>query len=626
MLENNKYKVKRKYRDDIEPEEIFLDSKRLKESPEGEREKLEKPIQERVLKLFFGIVVLLFSVLFVKSFLLQIVKGDYWQNLANENKIRSYPIRPLRGIIYDRNKNPLAINIPKIDIAVIPTDFVQEKNYEQLIKDLSVHLNKSEKEITDIIKSHIYISYPIIISENINTEKALIIESEFINFSSIKVIKDNCREYEDGLAFAHVLGYVNKANENEVKDKKYLLDDYIGRTGIESVYENTLRGTYGQELVEIDSLGRTQKVLATKEPVSGNDLVLSIDADLQKKIYQLLKSKINSIGALKAAAVAINPQNGKILAMVSLPSFNSNDFVKGLTQETFNNIFNNKNEPLFNRVISGTYPPGSTIKPMLASAALQEGVITAKTQINCPGYLNIMDKYNSSVLWTHNDWKAHGIVDVNKAIAESCDVFFYTIGGGYENIEGLGIERIKKYLNLFNLGKTLGINLPEEESGFIPSSEWKMKEKKEQWYIGDTYNCSIGQGDITATPLQIATAIATIANKGTIYKPKLLESDKPEIINENFINKDFIEVVRKGMREAVVSGSARSLASLPVEVAGKTGTAETFKGKAPHSWFTVFAPYNNPEIVLTILIENGGEGSTTAVPIAKDILEWYFNR
>jgi penicillin-binding protein 2 len=626
MLENDKYKVKRKYRDDIGPEEIFLDSERLRESPEGEREKLEKPIQERVLKLFFGIVILLLFVLLVKSFHLQIVKGGYWQNLANENKIRSYPIRPLRGIIYDKNKNPLAINIPKIDIAVIPADFIQEQNYEQVIKNLSAQLSKPEEEIMDIIKSHINISYPIIISEDIETEKALVIESEFINFPSIRVIKDNRRQYEDGPAFAHVLGYVDKANENEVKDKKYLLDDYIGRTGLESIYENILRGTYGQELVEIDSLGRTQKALATKEPVFGNDLVLSIDADLQKKIYQLLKSKLNNINASKAAVVAINPQNGKILAMVSLPSFDSNDFIKGLTQETFNKIFNNKNEPLFNRAVSGTYPPGSTIKPLLASAALQEGVITPKTQINCPGYLNVMDKYNSNVVWTYGDWKAHGTVDIYKAIAESCNVFFYTVGGGYGNIEGLGIERIKKYLNLFNLGKTLGINLPEEKSGFIPSPEWKTKEKKEQWYIGDTYNCSIGQGDIAVTPLQMAIAIATIANGGTIYKPKLLENDKPEIINKNFINKDFIEVVKKGMREVIVSGSARSLMDLPIEVAGKTGTAESLKGKAPHSWFTVFAPYNNPEIVLTILIENGGEGSTTAVPIAKDILGWYFNK
>jgi len=230
------------------------------------------------------------------------------------------------------------------------------------------------------------------------------------------------------------------------------------------------------------------------------------------------------------------------------------------------------------------------------------------------------------VFWTFNDWKEHGIVSMIKAIAESCNVYFYTIGGGNGNIDGLGIERIAKYLRLFNWGEKLGINLLGESSGFIPSKEWKQEEKGERWYVGDTYHASIGQGDILATPLQVAMATAAIANNGKIFEPQLLENDKEKIIRKDFIEKQHLEIVRKGMRQAVISGSAKSLSDLPVQAAGKTGTAETFKGKDPHAWFTVFAPYDDPEIVITILIENGGQGSSNAVPIAKQALNWYFSK
>ncbi|PJE57682.1 MAG: hypothetical protein COU82_00795, partial [Candidatus Portnoybacteria bacterium CG10_big_fil_rev_8_21_14_0_10_38_18] len=388
----------------------------------------------------------------------------------------------------------------------------------------------------------------------------------------------------------------------------------------------TLRGSYGEELVEIDSLGKFQKVLAVKEPTSGKDIVLSVDAGLQKEIYDVLKAKLNTLNTSKAAAVAVNPQNGKILALVSFPSFDNNEFVRVLPPELFNRIIQDKNEPLLNRAIMGLYPPGSTIKPLLASAVLQEGIISPNKQINCPGYISVIDKYNPNVIWTYNDWKAHGPTDMIKAIAESCDVYFYTVVGGYGEIEGLGIENIEKYLGLFGWSQILGIDLPGEKSGFIPSPSWKKEVRNEDWYTGDTYNCSIGQGDITVTPLELTMAIASIANGGKIFRPQLLNDKEPEIINQNFIKPEFLEIVRKGMREAVVSGSARSLADLSVKTAGKTGTAQVSKTKNPHAWFTVFAPYENPEIVLTILVENGGEGSSTALPVAKEILSWYFNR
>jgi len=625
-LNFEKYKVKRKYPDDIGPEEIFLDSKRIKESPEGEKEKLEKPMKERIFRAFLVVIVVVFGVLLLKDFKLQIIEGKRWQILADENRIRSYPIQPLRGIIYDTNHIPLATNIPKLDLAVTPSEFIKNKDFESIIEKLSKSLEISKDELKKKIEDHAMIAYPIIVKENLETEKAIVLESEFKDLPEISIVKNTLRQYADGHIFSHVLGYLGKVNQEELAENGFILDDYIGRMGIEKIYDKELRGIKGKQLIEVDSLGKIQKVLATIDPQPGKDLVLSIDANLQKKIYYALSAKINTLSTSRAAAVAVNPQNGKILALVSLPDFDNNQFVRGLSNEEFNKISNNLNQPLFNRAISGLYPPGSTIKPFIASAVLNEKVIDPYKKINCQGAINLFDKFNTNVIWTYRDWKAHGPTDMIKAIAESCDVYFYTVGGGYADIEGLGIERIKKYLELFGLGKITGIDLNGEKAGLIPDPNWMKEVKKTDWSIGHTYNVSIGQGDILVSPLQITMAMSAIANGGKLYKPQLIKDKAPEIIRENFIDQKFIEIVRRGMREAVISGSSRYLSDLPVPVAGKTGTAEAGKNKNPHSWFTAFAPYENPEIVITILVENGGEGSSVAVPVAKEILQWYFTQ
>jgi len=623
-IKSNKYKVKRNF-GEIETEEILMDSERLKKSPNSDREKLEKPIKENVLRLFLAFVVIILMVLFIKSFDLQIVKGGYWRSLAEGNRTRSYPIEPLRGIIYDKNKTPLAINVPKLDLAVVPTDLIKNNNYQEIIKKLSEILSTPQEAILEKIEENKQISYPIIIIEDIDKEQAISLESEFSGFSEIKIQKNSRREYLDGAVFAHVLGYLGKVKQEEVNEKKYFLNDYIGRTGIEETYEKELRGIYGEELTEINNLGKTQKVLATKEPITGNDLVLSIDMGLQKIIYQSLKSKLSGLSISRAAAVAMDPRNGKILALVSFPSFDNNELIKG-DSEYINKLFQDNNYPLINRVISGGYPSGSTIKPMLAAAALEENTINPNKTINCTGELNLFNS-SGNIYWTFGDWKTHGTVDMIKAIAESCDVYFYTLGGGYGSNEGLGIDRIKKYLNLFGWGEKTGIDLPGEKPGFIPDANWKKQTKKEEWYIGDTYNTSIGQGDITMSPLQLTSAIATIANGGKLFQPQLIQSAESKIIRENFIKKDNLDIVRRGMRETIISGSAKSLNDLPIHVAGKTGTAETSKGKSfPHAWFTAFAPYEDPEIVITVLIENGAEISGVSVAVAREALSWYFTR
>ncbi len=623
-IKSNKYKIKHKFQD-IDTEEILMDSKRLKESPESEKEKLEKPIKENMLRLFFLFVAVVLVVLFFKAFLLQIIKGNYWRGLAEDNRIRSYPIESLRGIIYDRNGTPLAINVPKLDLTIVPIDFKKNPNSEQIINKISEILLISREIISEKILKNADYTYPIILIEDINKDQAIILESEFSGVPEIKIQKNNRRQYENGSMFAHVLGYLGKVTPEEVKNNNYLLDDYIGRTGLEQIYENIIKGTHGEELTEIDNLGKTQKILATKNSISGKDLILSIDAELQTVLYNSLKEKLSTLSTSRASAVAMDPRNGKILAMVNFPSFDNNEFIKG-DSNYINKLFQNKDFPLINRAISGGYPSGSTIKPMLAIAALQEKIITPEKTLNCPGYINL---YNSSggVYWTFKDWDTHGTVNLIKAIAESCDVYFYSIGGGYGNQSGLGIEKIKQYLQLFGWGEKTNIDLPGEKIGLVPDENWKQQTKNEQWYIGDTYNTSIGQGDITISPLQLTSAIAAVANNGKLFKPQLILDSEPELIREIPAEQKHFDVVKQGMRETIISGSAKSLNDLPIHVAGKTGTAETYKGKAyAHAWFTGFAPYENPEIVITVLIENGAEVGGVSAAVAKEAFRAYFTR
>ena len=371
-------------------------------------------------------------------------------------------------------------------------------------------------------------------------------------------------------------------------------------------------------------------------------MVLWLDSELQKKIEEILHKILENVGAEKAVGVALDPKTGGILALVSIPSYDNNLFSKGADQEALSNLLTDLQEPLFNLVISGLYPTGSVIKPLIASAALEEEIISPSKKIDWKGGIAIPHNYEPEITTIKQDWRIHYATDMRKAIAESCNVYFYTIGGGYENQEGLGPSRIKEYLELFGWGNKTGIDLPGEVEGLIPSVEWKKEVKKEGWWDGDTYNLSIGQGDISVTPLQVVAAFVAIANGGTLYKPKgvkqIIDSEKniieeisPEILRENFIDPENLQIVREGMRRAVTGegspyASAVSLNSLPIKASAKTGTAQTSRPDYFHNWITVFAPYDDPQIVLTIMIENVEGIRAATLPAAKEILNWYFTR
>lgn len=592
------------------------------------------------IKWLYLILALVFTVLISRVFYLQVVSGSNYKQAAEENRFRTRIIRAPRGVIYDRQKNLLVKNIPSFDIIAIPADLPKDENKRKEIWSiLKSKISLSQSELDKVLSDIDYTSYqPLLIKKGISRDQALILESQIYNLPGISLEKNPIREYPEAEIFSHILGYTGKISQEELrKHKNYLLNDYIGKAGLELYYENILRGKNGREQIEVSSIGKPVRILAKEEPEAGKNLILSINRDLQRKMYETLRDGMIKAGARRAAAIALNPQNGEILGMISLPSYDNNLFAKGISEEDYQRLNQDPDRPLFTRSISGTYPPGSTIKPVMAAAGLQEGIITKDTIINDTGVITVPHEYNPDIVYTFYGWNRGGLGPMNvfSALAKSSDIYFYILGGGQKSlgIKGLGTEKIAEYFKKFGMESKLGIDLPNEAEGLIPTPKWKEEFKKEMWYLGDTYHESIGQGYLLVTPLQDISWTAAIANGGTLYRPYLvkqiispdgsIEDIPPKIIRSDFISSYNIDLVRQGMREAVISGSARALADLPVKVAGKTGTAETGKGTT-HAWFTCFAPYNNPEIALVILVEEGGEGSETAVPIAKEILKWYF--
>jgi penicillin-binding protein 2 len=515
----------------------------------------------------------------------------------------------------------------------------EEAERNIIISRIEGIFGKKENEIKNLLASANFFSFePILIETGLDGEKALVLEAEINDLKGFNLEKNLQREYTYSSYLAHILGYVGRMNEQDIKDHPdFFATEIIGKDGIELQYDQILRTLPGRKETEVDAVGRIIKEVSHNESTRTKGLLLSIDISLQQKLYDELAKAAKKFGATNASAVALDPRNGNVLALVSLPGFDNNFFAKGISQSDYTELINDPNQPLFNRAVSGQYPPGSTIKPFIGAAALEEKIIKPKQTINDTGDLVIGNQYNPDVVYRFPDWKVHGPVDIYSAIAQSCDVYFYHIGGGYGDFAGLGVDRIEKYLKQFGFGGLTGIDLPAEKNGFVPNKTWKKEEKKENWFVGNTYHLSIGQGDLTVTPLQMAVFTAAIANGGTIWQPKIVDKimdSEKNIINDiqpqgravDFISKSNLEIIRNAMQQVVLAGSAQYLKTLPIEAAGKTGTAQTVPGKEPNAWFTSFAPFENPEIALAILIEEGKEGSSAAVPVAKEVLEWYFNR
>jgi penicillin-binding protein 2 len=644
-------------------------------SDTGRKEMVSRTFNFAKLKYFYLTLLLAVFVIIGRSVWLQVVKNDYYSLLSEGNRLRAEVIEPKRGIIYANDLRPLVRNKANFVLYLRPIDLPKnELIRDELIRKMSLILDSENtpngglsnsssvssagglalvsdspsfykiKESLAKVKMGSLESYqPLFIADNIDYNKAMLIAIDLPSWPGVFLSSKIRREYLLPLAtstptvltensLSHVLGYTGKINEQELKDlgKDYSLIDYIGKSGLEYSWEKELKGRAGSKNIEVDALGRQKKMINEVAALDGSNLLLSLDLDLQEKAEEVTKAYITKAGLHRASVIIMNPNNGEILALVSLPAYDNNLFAKGISQEDYNKFLNDKDQPLFNRSISGEFPSGSTIKPIFAAGALQERVITETTSFLSTGGLSIGE-------WFFPDWKAggHGVTDVRKAIAMSVNTFFYYIGGGYKDFKGLGLSGLVKYARLFGLGELTGIDLHGERKGFVPTQAWKEETKHEPWYVGDTYHFAIGQGDVIVTPLQVANYTAAIANGGTLYEPhlvsKILDTNnnevrkiEPKIIRNNFIDTDSLRIVREGMRQTITAGSAQSLQIVPVPVAGKTGTAQWSTKKNPHAWFIGFAPYDKPQLVITVLVEEGVEGSTMAAPIARDILNWYF--
>lgn len=592
--------------------------------------RIEVPFNKNLLNIFWFVIILSLVFLFSRTAFLAVIKGDHYRAVAKENRLRSTYIKAPRGKIFDRSGNVLVYNIPSLDLIVdirgLESGF--EFSSEALEKIKKIFPDRYE-EFLENLKNKNKGENSILLLENINQKEALLVMENYQKLPGIQVSKTAIRDYTDSLIFSNIIGYEGKIKKEElVENPDYLMTDSIGKKGLEKYYEKELRGVHGKINVEVDSMGHVVRELGVINPEAGGDLVLNIDSQLQKKIFDSLSGVLEKEELKAGAAVALDPRSGAVLAMVSIPSFDNNLFSKGISNEDYSSLLNNESRPMFNRAVSGEYAPGSTFKPVMASAALTEGVINSSTQIESKGGLSVGS-------WFFGDWKAHGFTDVKRALAVSSDVFFYSVGGGYGSVRGIGIENIKKYANLFGYGELSGVDIPGEAEGFIPTKEWKEEKFKENWYIGNTYHASIGQGYITATPLQIANSVVAVANGGTLYRPRLVSQikksdktiyNKSEIIRSGFIAPDILKTVREGMRMTVTEGTAQLLKDLPVEVAGKTGTAQFGNEKKAHGWFVSFAPYENPEIAMVVLVEGQEEDGFNAVPVTNEVYKWYFSR
>lgn len=589
----------------------------------------------------------LFAAIFIlvgRTFYLQAVRGAHYRNIAEGNRVRVKTVKANRGVIFDRNGKLLARNIPNFYLAAVPADLPAEKKERERVLAVAEEMvgeDFSLRELEEELARFSRFSHdPIMIRGHIGHEEAIRLKILADDLPGLTIEAQATRDYLAGESTAHLLGYVGKISSEEYeagRNEGYLFTDYIGKTGLELQYENVLRGKDGKKQVEVDSRGAEKKVLGYKEPQTGENLILSLDLELQVKVKEILEKGLQKAGTKRGSAIAMDPGTGEILAMVDLPAYDNNLFSKGIDPQSYSALLSDSDLPLFFRSIAGEYPSGSTFKMIVAAAALQEGIITPFDSYMSSGGLRIGE-------WNFPDWLAggHGMTGVYKALADSVNTFFYIIGGGLFDPAsgtlakaGLGVEKIVEYARMFGLSQETGVDLPGEKEGFLPGKEWKEEAKGERWYVGDTYHLAIGQGDILVTPLQVANYTSAVANGGTLYRPHLVvktvdcegneaRSMEPEVIREDFIDKSHVEAVREGLRQGVTSGSSRRLSLLSVSAAGKTGTAQAGDGKETHAWLASFAPYEDPEIVLVVLAENGGGGSQVAAPIAYEILKWHF--
>lgn len=581
-----------------------------------------------------------FFVLLVRFFYVQVIQHEYYHTLAEQNRIFIVPVVPNRGLILDRNGVVLAHNFAAYTLEIMPS---LVGDLEQTIMDLSKLVEitpKDRKRFQKLLEEgHDFASIPI--RTRLNDEEVARFAVNNYRFPGVEINARLFRHYPNAEIASHVVGYIGRISDNDVDKLRnqgtaanYSASDYIGKVGLEQRYETQLRGVTGYEHVETDANGKSVRTLRSILPVSGNNLTLALDARLQQVAEQ-------AFGEHRGSLVAIEPSTGGVLALVSRPGFDPNLFVEGIDPQNWDMLNNSPDHPLNNRALQGVYPPGSTFKPFMALAGLELGKRKPGFTISDPGYFVL----GSGGGHVYRDWKAggHGLVDLHKAIVQSCDTYFYGLA------QDLGIDAIHQFIGQFGFGKLAGIDIDGEVDGLLPSQEWKQKRFQQKWFVGDTISIGVGQGYMLATPLQLAFATAILANDGRVFRPHVVkqiqdsQTDALTIIEpqpraEIALSKQNVKHVRDAMIDVTKPGGTAAWAGLNAKYlfAGKTGTAQVIGMKGQkydeksinerhrdHALFIAYAPADDPKIALAILVENGGHGSSTAAPIARQVLDYY---
>ena len=569
------------------------------------------------------LIVLVIAVLIARLGYLQVYDGEYYAGLADGNRIRLIPAMAPRGTFYDRNGTLLVTNRPGFTVSLLP---LTAPISPDVIARLSELLKVPQEEIQKKIQAHSGFD-PIRIKNDVGPEITTIIEEQKSSYPGVVIEVQPIRNYIYKEQGAHTFGYVSEISDDELEKRKaygYKSGDIIGKFGLEKVYDHELRGVNGGEQVEVDVTGKPVQVLGRKEPVPGCDLVLTIDQKIQAAAERAIDTQLVKIGAKAAAAVVMNPQTGEVLAMVSRPAFDPNLFAHGISSRDWKVINDNPNFPMDNKTITGEYPPGSTFKIVTGVAALSDGKVTPEEKILDTGHHWIIPKGNA-------EGEALGWINFTEALAHSDNVYFYEMGNR------LGIDALERYARMFGLGQKTGINLPYESEGLVANKAYKKKVFDDDWYLSETFDAAIGQGFNLVTPLQAAMVMSEIAADGKRYQPYLVQrivapdgstvkAFQPVLLSQLDVRPDIIHLVQQGLRDVTKFGTAASVfgANFPVDIAGKTGTAENPHGR-DHGWFVAYGPFGNPNIVVAVIVEQGGFGSQSAVPIGKKILEAAFD-
>jgi penicillin-binding protein 2 len=609
-----------------------------------------KTFQLRAVMAFFLVLVAM-GALVSRMYFLQVIENDRYSAISDKNRIQLKPDKPTRGLIFDRSGVLIADNKPTYNVTVLKEEIGSDLQVivDQVgqIIDLSEHdLERFNKRLKRVRRPY----ESVLLRSRLTAEESAKLSVNYPRLPGVRVEADLIRYYPYGETLVHAMGYVGRINARELKDvdeRNYSATNYIGKLGIEKYYQEELHGTVGMRKVETNARGRIIRVLENEEPIPGKDLQLTIDLPLQQITEKLLVNE-------KASVVAIDPKTGGILALVSTPGYDPNLFVTGISNKDYNALRESPDLPLFNRAIRGGYPPGSTIKPITAIAAIDSGSVPVTHTVFAPGWYTIADdRYKRK----YRDWKrtGHGKVDLNLALAQSCDVWFY------DAAHKTGVDNISHYLDMFGFGKVTSLDIPEAIPALLPTKAWKRKRYKQAWYPGDSLNLSIGQGYLVTTPLQLATSAMLLANRGVFRQPKLLmgfrEIDaqgkvvlsqpdmagrNPQPENVKLKNDQLWEPIIKGMVDVVNGrkGTARKIGrDSPYIIAGKTGTAQVvgikqgerydknkiLKKHRDHALFIAFAPVDDPKIAIAVIVENGGEfgggGSSIAAPLAKKVMD-----